>query len=155
MLIPTTVHLALVCPRDLLAGRPSLRGLVYALGAIIAAVYEVFLYQPAAYSIVHIFARHARRCRRCRSRCAAALALDREPGPLGRKGIRALLAGTVLGSIVPAVVFGLSGATGGMLPVNTIVAFPRFFPLLSVVALWRLRPTSAVAIVSEPQLATV
>jgi hypothetical protein len=142
MLIPTTVLLALVCPRDLLERRPALRSLIYAMGAVLVGVYEIFLYQPAAYSVVHNFVQACAALPALPLAVRLALALDGEPGPLGRTGVRALLAGTVLGNIVPAVVFGLSGATGGMLPVNTIAAFPMFFPLLSVLALWRLRSTT-------------
>lgn len=151
MLFPTTLHLALVCPTNLLARRPSLRALIYAVAAVIVAVYEGFLYQPAGYSIIHNFVQACGALPALPLAVRLALALDGDPGPIGRSGVRALLAGTVIGNIVPALVFGLSGATGGMLPVNTIAAFPMFFPLLSFVGLWRLH--GRIAMTSETPVA--
>lgn len=152
LLIPTTAHLAVACPRDLLAGRPTLRGLLYAVGLVVGGIYQMFLYAPVEYAIVHNFCQAGAALLAFPLAVRLALAVDAEAGAAAPAGMRALLAGTVLGMLVPAVVFGLSGATGGMLPVNTIAAFPMFFPLLSLpmVQRWRAMAPAAASTPGRP-----
>src|SRR5438477_416854 len=56
---------------------------------------------------------------------------------LGRAGLRRMLAGTLAGLIVPAIVLGVSGATGGRIPVNASAWVGFLFPLACLSALWQ------------------
>ena len=134
------VHLALVCPRDRLAGHRGILPFVYGLALAFGAVYEYFLYQPGAYVLIHNLAQGLAGAPVLVFTALAALAVDEPPVALGPRGIRILLGAMLAGIIVPALAFGLSGLTGGGLPVNVSAWVGFLFPLGTVLALSPRRP---------------
>src|SRR5207245_4446230 len=68
-----------------------------------------------------------------------ALAVDRPSPELGRAGLRRMLAGTLAGLVIPAIVLGVSGATGGRIAVNASAWVGFLFPLACLSALWQSR----------------
>jgi len=50
-----------------------------------------------------------------------------------------MLAGTLVGLVIPAIVLGVSGATGGRIPVNASAWVGFLFPLACLSALWQSR----------------
>lgn len=135
MLPVSALHLALVFPRNRLAGRGGVLPVLYGGGAALAVAYEMFLYEPAAYTAIHDS---------CQALVGAALVaftigvgldLERPHAVLDAPALRSVLAGAVVGFGVPAVVLGLSGLTGGIVPVNAIGWFSFAFPVACLVAL--------------------
>jgi hypothetical protein len=136
-------HLALVCPRDRAARWPAALLLSYVVPLALAVVYQLVLYDPTAYSVLH----HA----------AETLALvpltallifhcmelsSARPEPaLGRT--RLLFAGVVTGIGVPGAVLVVSGLSGGSVPVNIAAWLAFTFPLAAIAALPALLPSSA------------
>ena len=140
LLPAAAVHLALVCPRDRLAAHRGLLALVYGVALAFGLVYEFFLYQPGAYVLLHNLAQGLAGVPALAFTALAALALDEPPADLGPGGVRILLVAALTGIIVPGLVFGVSGLTGGGLPVNVSAWIGFLFPLGTVVALSRPRP---------------
>jgi hypothetical protein len=134
------VHLALVCPRDRLTTRRGLLALVYGLTLAFAVLYEFFLFQPGAYVLLHNLAQGLAGVPVLVFTALAALALDEPPAALGPGGTRILLGAALAGIVVPGLVFGVSGLTGGGLPVNVSAWIGFLFPLGTVLALSRPRP---------------
>jgi len=139
------LHLALVCPRDRLAGRSGFLVLAYGFGFALAAVYELFLHDPHAYSVVHNFAQGLGSVPVLAFTCLVALSLTDPPAALGAAGVRRLLLGVLLGLIAPALLFGLSAATGGSLPVNAAAWVGFVFPLGAIAALRAAPPATVPA----------
>ena len=139
------VHLALVCPRDRVAGHRGALALVYGVALAFGVVYEFFLYQPGAYVVLHNVAQGLVGVPVLAFTVLAALALDEPPPAFGAPGIRLLLGAALAGIVVPGIVFGLSGLTGGGLPVNVSAWIGYLFPLGTVIALSRARPVGAPA----------
>ena len=131
------VHLALVCPRDRLGARRGPLVLAYGFALAFAVVYEFFLYQPGAYVLVHNVAQGLAGVPVLAFTGLAAVALDDPPVVLGPSGVRMLLGTALAGIVVPGFVFGVSGLTGGGLPVNVSAWIGFLFPLGTVVALSR------------------
>jgi len=129
------IHLALVCPRDRLAGRSGILVLAYGFGIALATVYQLFLHDPHAYSIVHNFAQGFGSVPVLAFSGFVALSLTDPPAALGPAGVRRLLVGVLLGLIAPALLFGLSAASGGSLPVNAAAWVGFAFPLAAIAAL--------------------
>jgi len=136
------LHLALVCPRDRVAGRSGFLVLAYGFGLALAAVYELFLQNPNAYSIVHNFAQGVGSVPVLAFAALVALSLTDPPAALGASGVRRLLLGALLGLIAPGLIFGLSAASGGSLPVNSAAWVGFVFPLGAIAAL-RAAPATA------------
>jgi len=129
------LHLALVCPRDRVAGHSGLLVLAYGFGLALAAVYELFLHDPHAYSVVHNFAQGVGSVPVLAFAGLVALSLTDPPAALGAAGVRRLLLGALLGLIIPGLIFGLSAASGGSLPVNSAAWVGFVFPLGAIAAL--------------------
>ena len=150
MLPAAATHLALVCPRDRLARRPGLLPLVYGLGLALAAIYEVFLYDPRAYSVVHNVCQSLSVVPILFFAVELAIALTDPPAELGNPGVRRLLAGAIAGVVAPAAVLAISGISGGIVPVNVTAWVGYLFPLAAFTA-FRLprRPFQSPAMLAE------
>ncbi len=131
-LIAGAAHLALVCPRNLLAYRPRLRTVLYGAAFALAVAYEVFLYDPRAYVVFHNTTQALVAVPVLFFVAALALFLDRAAAELSPRGLRSCLAGALLGFVVPAFVFGLSGMSGGVVSVTVTAWLGFLFPLLSL-----------------------
>jgi len=146
-------HLALVCPQNRLGRRVGVLPLVYGIGLALAAIYQVFLYEPAAYSAIH-------NC--CQALVGAALlaltlglglGVHEPAADLDVTALRWCLAGALAGFVVPALVLGISGLAGGLVPVNATAWFSFAFPVAGLMAL-RARSKHAAAVRSAaPALA--
>jgi hypothetical protein len=145
LLWASATHLALVCPDDRLARHRGVLPLVYGVGLALAAVYELFAYEPAAYSALHNLAQTMAGLPVLLLVARLALALDGPPLALGETGLRRMLAGTLARLVMPAIVLGVSGATGGRIPVNAAAWVGFLFPLACLSALPRssVRPLRA------------
>jgi hypothetical protein len=131
-LIAGAAHLALVCPRNLLAERPRLRSALYGAALLLAGAYEVFLYDPRAYVVFHNTTQALVAVPVLFFAAALALFLDRAAAEPSPRGLRSCLAGALLGFVVPAIVFGLSGMSGGVVSVTVAAWLGFLFPLLSL-----------------------
>jgi hypothetical protein len=135
LLPAVATHLALACPRDRIARHPGLLALVYGVGLALAAVYQLFLHEPGAYSAIHNTAQAL--CAPPVLALAVLLALEvGAPRPALGRAVPRLLAGTLAGIVVPAIVLGISGITGGRFAVNVAASIGFVFPLACVAALW-------------------
>ena len=127
-------HLALTCPRDRVGQRPGVLPLVYGVGLAVALAYQYFLYQPAAYTIIHNLCQALSGVPLLVFTSFVALSLGDPPRPLRAPRVRLLLVGALIGIVLPALVVTLSGLTGGSLPVNMIAWPGLIFPLSAIVA---------------------
>jgi hypothetical protein len=135
MLAAVTAHVALVCPRNRIAGRPGILPVLYGSAAALAAVYQVFLYEPAAYSVLHNVCQTLAALPVFALAVMLGLALADPPPSLGTVGTRWLLGGTLVGFVAPAIVLAVSGASGGMIPVNMSAWSAFVFPAGAAMAL--------------------
>lgn len=122
------VYLACVLPRDRGRAATPVIATAWWLSLALAVPYQLLLYQPGAYSLLH---------GACETYLGAAglalgasLILERarareSSGPL----LRAAVAGALLGIGVPAVLLTVSGLSGGAVPVNVCTATAFLFPL--------------------------
>lgn len=134
MLPAAALHLALVCPRDRLARRPGVLALVYGLGLALAVIYQVFLYDPRAYTAIHNLCQSLSIVPILVFTGELAIALADPPPQLGTSGVRRLLAGAVAGVVTPAAVLAISGFSGGIVPVNVTAWVGYLFPLAALAA---------------------
>jgi hypothetical protein len=137
LLWAAATHLVLACPEDHVTERPGVLPLVYGLGLALATVYEFFAYEPGAYSAMHNLSQALAGIPVLVLMARLALAIDRPPPELGRAGLRRMLAGMLAGLVLPAIVLGVSGATGGRIPVNASAWVGFLFPLACLSALWQ------------------
>src|SRR2546427_7619419 len=137
LLAAAATHLALAWPDNRLTRRAGVLPLVYGVGLALAAVYEFFAYEPRAYSAMHNLCQALAGLPVFVLVVRLALALDRPPAELGRAGVRRMLAGALAGLVIPAIVLGVSGVTGGRLPVNASAWVGFLFPLACLFALPR------------------
>lgn len=126
------VHLALVFPVDRLTRcRTPMLAVPYVIACALGTAYEVLLYRPRAYSLIH-------------NLCMVYLGLGglvllgkvvgdslTTDSPLVRQRIRIILVGFSSGYAFPAALVLLSGITGGGVPVN-YTAFTAFLLPLSL-----------------------
>jgi hypothetical protein len=122
------VHLALVYPGRFRQALEPWCAVAWFLSLAIAIPYELLLDEPSSYSAMHACAETYLGV----AGLALAIRLvhelaraPREAGPL----LRGATAGAVLGLGIPAVVVGLSGLTGGQLPVNVVTTAAFAFPV--------------------------
>ncbi len=134
-------HLALTCPRDHLARRPGLLAVNYGVALVLAAVYELFLYDPSAYSVIHNLCQSLGIVPVLAFTVALGLAVGDAPAELGAPAVRRLLAGAVAGIVLPAVVLAISGVSGGLVPVNVSAWVGFVFPVAAL-ATFRARPAA-------------
>jgi hypothetical protein len=132
------VHLALVYPGRLRPAVEPWSAVAWAVALAIAVPYQLLLDEPSSYSILHACAETylglagiGLTCRLVHELAQA----PREAGPL----LRATTAGAVVGLGMPAVVLGLSGISGGQLPVNAVTVAAFAFPLCCAWGLLRER----------------
>src|SRR5438034_163490 len=100
-----------------------------------AARYEFFAYEPGAYSAMHNLSQALAGIPVLVLVARLALATDQPPPELGQAGLRRMLAGTLVGLVIPAIVLAVSGATGGRIPVNASAWVGFLFPLACLSAL--------------------
>jgi len=149
MLPAAAVHLALVCPRDRLRGRSGVLPMLYGSGLALAMAYELFLYDPAAYTAIHDACQALVGAALLAFTIGLGLALDAPDTTLDTSQLRSCLVGAVVGFGVPAVVLAISGLAGGQVPVNAIGWFSFAFPAAALVAL-RARQGMAVRPATAP-----
>ena len=135
LLWAVATHLVLAYPEDRVTGRAGVLPLVYGVGLAFAAVYEFFAYEPGAYSALHNLSQALAGIPVLVLVARLALAVDRPPRALGRAGLRRMLAGTLVGLVIPGIVLAVSGATGGRIPVNASAWVGFLFPLACLAAL--------------------
>lgn len=134
--LPAAVaHLALVCPRQRSDRRPGLVPLLYTGALSLAAVYELFLYEPRAYSAIHNLAQGLASIPVFALAIALGLAASDPAVLLERRLVRRLLAGVLIGLVAPGLVLGISGLSGGLVPVNVTAWVGFVFPLTAIAAL--------------------
>ncbi len=138
-------HLALTCPRDHLARRPGLLLVGYGVALVLAAIYELFLYDPSAYTVIHDLCQSLSIVPVLAFTVALGLAVGEPPAELGALAVRRLLVGAVAGIVLPAVVLAVSGVSGGLVPVNVTAWVGFVFPLAAL-ATFRLRPAALAAV---------
>jgi hypothetical protein len=137
LLPAAAAHLALVCPRDRAIGRPGLLPLVYGVGLALAAVYELLLYDPRAYSIAHNACQGLVGIPAIALVTTLGLSLGDRDGDVAPAVKRWLFIGALAGIIVPAIVLALSGISGGGVPVNATAWVGFAFPSFAIAALRR------------------
>ncbi|MEW6268500.1 MAG: hypothetical protein AB1689_04290 [Thermodesulfobacteriota bacterium] len=103
-------------------------GAAWFLSAALALAYQLLLYEPSAYSALH--AASETYLGLAGLGLAVRLVCELATAPSGCSPLlRGATAGAVLGLGLPAVVVGLSGLTGGVVPVNVVVTTAFLFPL--------------------------
>lgn len=124
------VHLALVFPVDRLRRCRSLcLRIPYLVALALAAAYEIFLYQPAVYSLIHNLCMIYAGVGLLTLLGAVLWDYSTSDSYLVRQRIRVILLGFLGGFAFPAVLILLSGLSGGEVAVN-YAAFTAFlFPL--------------------------
>ncbi|MCW5890107.1 MAG: hypothetical protein KIT14_06095 [bacterium] len=133
-LVAGATQLALVCPRDLLARRPRLRSVIWGGTLGLALAYELFLYDPRAYVVFHNATQALAAIPVLAFATGLAFFLGRAAAEARRRGMRACLAGAMVGIVAPAFVFGLSGLSGGLVSVTAAAWLGFVFPVLSLPA---------------------
>lgn len=133
-LIAGATQLALTCPRDLLARWPRLRPMIWGGMLALAVVYEFFLYDPRAYVVFHNTTQALAAVPVLAFAAGLAFFLGRAAAEVSRRGMRSCLAGALVGIVIPALVFGLSGLSGGMVSVTASAWLGFVFPVLSLPA---------------------
>lgn len=130
LVAPAFFHLALVFPRERLAGsRPIiLRGLYLAFGAL-AILYELALGSPSAYTQVHLLASGAQALGGAAIIAAVAHDLVTSPSVLVRRRIAIVALGTFAAFLLPALTMAASAARGGAVALNGSAFTAFLFPL--------------------------
>jgi signal transduction histidine kinase len=123
------VHLALVFPVDRIRRRRRLiLALPYAVAGAMGIAYEVFLYRPAAYSLIHNLCMVYAGFGGAALLIAVAWDYWTTTSQLIRQRIRIILLGFLCGFAFPGALMFYSGVTGGQASVNyaglTVVLFP-------------------------------
>ena len=130
LLAPSFVHLALVFPTERLGPwRRRLIGCLYGAFALFAAVYEIALDSPSAYTAAHLVA--------SASHGAGALILVgvvtydflRSHSPLVRRRVAVVALGTLSAFLVPGLLMMASALLGGRVPLNAGIVTACLFPL--------------------------
>jgi signal transduction histidine kinase len=124
------LHLALVFPTDRLRGHSAKALLALYLPFVaLAAVYQLVLYRPASYTIVHLVANGALGLSGLP--LIALIAYDRLTtcSPLVRRRIRFVMLGTMAGFAPAVILMASSGLLGGEVPVNAAGLTAPLFPL--------------------------
>lgn len=124
----TLVCLALAFPRPWPQITKPAAALAWTLSLALAVPYQLMLEQPAAYSVLHaaceLYLGLAGVAVVARLVVAAAV-----PGEGSTPALTSALTGAVLGLGAPAMIFLVSGVTGGRIPVNMCTATAFLFPL--------------------------
>lgn len=134
-LLAGCVHLALVWPTPQWAKRPpGLPRLIYGLAGVFAVVYQLFLYDPRPYTVLHNLCQGLLVVPTLALAVRLALADDASDSAQAR-AVRRMLLATLVGLVAPGVLLGVSGLTGGDLPVSMSAWVNFLFPLACVGAL--------------------
>lgn len=124
------IHLALVFPRERLGRLRALwLALPYGVSGVLGLSYELVLYQPAAYSLLHNLCTFYAGLAGCLF--ISKIAWDYVGAPLGeiQQKIRVVVLGSLCGYGFPTVLLLLAGVKGGQVAIN-YAAFSLFiFPL--------------------------
>jgi hypothetical protein len=143
-------HLALTTPRARLDRFAGLLPVVYGLSVALAAVYEMFLYEPRAYTTIHNTCQGLASIPVLLYATLLGLSLTDARAVADRRGVQLLFGGTIVGIVIPGAVFALSSVSGGLVPVHVAGWVGFVFPLACLAALRRARgnalaPGSALA----------
>lgn len=126
------VHLTLVFPVDRFRRyRTVLLAVPYVVAGVLAAVYELFLYQPAAYSVIHNLCMIYAGIGGVMLLSGVTWDYYTADSYLTRQRVRVILLGFLGGFAFPAAVMFASGITGGGVAVN-YAGFTAFLFLLSL-----------------------
>jgi len=142
-LLAASAHLALVWPRSLWPRFPDLGHLIYGLGAMFALVYQLFLFEPRAYTVLHNLSQGLIAVPTLVLAARLAVAAGRS-APDEARALRRLLNGALVGFVGPGVVLGVSGLAGGAFPVSAAAWLNFVFPLACVSGLRALERTPEV-----------
>ena len=123
------VHLAIVFPVDRFRRhRRLLLSIPYAVAAAFGIAYEVFLYRPGSYTLIHDWCMDYAGLGGASLLTAAGWDFFTSDSQLVRQRIQILLLGLVCGFAFPGFLMFYSGITGGEVPVNyagfTVILFP-------------------------------
>jgi|GEM_PF-874619 len=124
------IHLALVFPADRFHRRRTLLiALPYAIAAALGAVYEIYLYRPAIYSLVHNLCMIYAGLGGVVLLGAVSWDYFTSDSHQVRQRVRVLLLGLLAGFAFPGALMFYSGMIGGGAPVNYAAYTVFFFPL--------------------------
>ncbi len=123
------IHLGLVFPEDRFKRcRGLLIAMPYLVSAILGVCYEIYLYHPPVYSLIHNLCMVYAGIGGLVMLCAAVWDYWMSDFYLVRQRIRVLLLGLLGGYAFPGILMFCSGITGGRVPVNyagfTVLVFP-------------------------------
>jgi signal transduction histidine kinase len=123
------MHLAMVFPVDRFRrSRRALISIPYLAATALALPYEVFLYRPATYTLVHDLCMDYTGLGGATLLAAVAWDFFTSDSQLVRQRIRVLLLGFLCGFAFPGILMFYSGITGGQIAVNyagfTVILFP-------------------------------
>lgn len=123
------MHLAIVFPVDRFRHhRRLLLSIPYVVAAVLGITYEVFLYRPGTYTLVHDLCMDYTGLGGASLLTAVGWDFFTSDSQLVRQRIRVLLLGLVCGFAYPGFLMFYSGITGGEVPVNyagfTVILFP-------------------------------
>jgi hypothetical protein len=133
-------QLALSCSRDRLARWPGALTAVWSTTLAFAGVYQLLLFQPAAYPTIHGVAQALAVVPVLVLVVELACGTVPLAEPLGPRGASYLLAGAVAGVAMPALLFAISSLAGGSVAVNQAAWTGFVFPLCCLAAVPGLLP---------------
>jgi signal transduction histidine kinase len=124
------VHLALVFPVDRFRRhRTALLVTPYVVAGLLAAAYELFLYQPVAYSLIHNLCMVYAGIGGIALLSGVGWDYYTTTSHLTRQRVRVILLGLISGFALPGIVMFASGVTGGEISVNYAGFTAFLFPL--------------------------
>jgi signal transduction histidine kinase len=123
------MHLAMVFPVDRFRRhRRLLLSIPYVVAAVLGLAYEIFLYRPGPYTLIHDLCMDYTGLGGASLLAAVGWDFFTSDSQLARQRIRVLLLGLVGGFAFPGFLMFCSGITGGKVPVNyagfTVILFP-------------------------------
>jgi signal transduction histidine kinase len=124
------IHLALVFPVDRLSRHRRLFLLLpYVIPGVLGVAYELLLYQPAAYSLIHNLCMAYAGAAGTAMLSAVLWDYSMSRTHLTRQRIRVILLGFLCGYAFPVILMVVSGVSGGDFAVNYIAFTAFLFPL--------------------------
>ena len=143
-------QLALSCSRDRLERWPGVLTAVWYTTLALAGVYQLLLFQPAAYPTIHGIAQALGVLPVLVLVVELACGSVALAEPLGPRAASYLLAGAVAGVAMPALLFAASTVAGGSVAVNQAAWTGFVFPLCCLAAVPRLLPRWTRPLLARP-----
>lgn len=124
------IHLACVFPTDRLGARPrSALAAIYAPFVLLAAVYQLTLYSPSAYTTTHLVASASHGLGALAITGAVAYDLATSHSPLVRRRVGIVALGTLGAFALPGALMAASALLGGSVPLNAGAFTAFLFPV--------------------------